>query len=226
MSQIVRLRCPVCGMLGNQKRLDGDYEFEVVIQEITSKGRGKIRHRYYQPQSEEGTWLLKLALADKMRAVLKGLEDEVRDEKHELWVEKWSKGELDAARLVSSTYHTEFSEVATSVRGFTWKPKVEAYPVQITVEDPEIQAEVVREVASPGILTLFDLGTRQLQNAVVMETDIAASTAIEPVIHRPGSRGFSTGSQGEAAGIAELSATVEHEEEEDEIKTEIGTEDW
>jgi hypothetical protein len=92
MSKIVRVQCPICGFLGNQNRLNEEHEFKVVIQHITSRGRGRITHRYYQPEHEEGIFILKAGLAKKMEAVARQLRREVQSEKGDLFREKVRDG--------------------------------------------------------------------------------------------------------------------------------------
>jgi len=105
----VRIRCPICGMLVWQDRLDEEFDFEVVIQDSRGAGRGKgFTHRYFSPESEEGVWLLKLALIQKLRSVADDLEREARREKdEEHWEtirlgEKWEYTFISGSRLVES----------------------------------------------------------------------------------------------------------------------------
>lgn len=42
----IRVRCPVCGMLVWQSRLNKDFPFEFVVQESSGKGYKKIEHKY------------------------------------------------------------------------------------------------------------------------------------------------------------------------------------
>lgn len=115
MSQHVRIRCPLCGFLGTQSRLDQDHQFELIIQSTTSRGRGKITNEYYSPENTDGFWLLKLALIEKMEAVIANLKQELRDEKDEIWREHFYAGEYAEARQVSSTYHADFSDMVANV---------------------------------------------------------------------------------------------------------------
>lgn len=80
MAKIIRIRCPVCGMLVTQKQLDDDHEFEFKIQIIGSRGRGKIYHIYREPDKVEGKAFLmfKLVLAEKLRAVADRLVESVQ----------------------------------------------------------------------------------------------------------------------------------------------------
>lgn len=80
MAKIIRCRCPVCGMLVRQNRLNEDHDFEFVVEEIGSKGRGRIYHVYRKPDKVEGTALLhfKLALAGKLHDIADRLLEAVR----------------------------------------------------------------------------------------------------------------------------------------------------
>lgn len=85
MSKRIRCRCPLCGMLVTQKQLDGEYEFEFKIQEILSKGRGKICNVYRKPNLVEGEAFLifKLALVQKIRDVADRLFDSLQSSRKE-----------------------------------------------------------------------------------------------------------------------------------------------
>ena len=117
MSRHVRIRCPICGMLSWQSRLDKEWEFEVIIQHTTSRGRGRITHQYYPPETEEGTWLLKLALIDKLRAVADQLSDEVGQDKDLVREELHAEGQWVEALAVATTYHADFADIGTAIEG-------------------------------------------------------------------------------------------------------------
>lgn len=80
MAKRIRVRCPVCGMLVTQNRLDEDYDFEFIIQEIGSKGRGGIYHVYRKPDKVEGDALhyFKITLAGKLHQIADRLLGEAR----------------------------------------------------------------------------------------------------------------------------------------------------
>ena len=82
MAITIRMRCPGCGILVNQERLDGEHEFEIVIHEVGSRGRGKIYNIYRKPAKIEGDAFLvfKMELAAKFRAIADRLESTLRDE--------------------------------------------------------------------------------------------------------------------------------------------------
>ena len=46
MGNKIRVRCPLCGMLVWQSRLNKDHKFEFVIQQSAGKGYKKIEHKY------------------------------------------------------------------------------------------------------------------------------------------------------------------------------------
>lgn len=102
MSRIIRVRCPICGFLGCQSRLDKEWDFEVLVQQIESRGRGRIRNTYYEPESQEGVFMIKIALADKLEEVAQRLRDEADSEKDEAMMEALRDGGLDRAVGVSN----------------------------------------------------------------------------------------------------------------------------
>lgn len=191
MSRIVRLRCPICGMLVNQNRLDEEWEFHLVIQHVTSRGRGRITNRYYEPETEEGTWLLKLALIDKLEAVAEELRGEVKQDKDAIWSQLLSDGEYSEAWKVSSKVHAEFGEIGTAVKGFLSKMSVEVLPLVLEGEGPvrspagEGPAPVASRLARHLPFRAFQLGAQ--------EEDIEEETRSESA---DGARLFFTGSRG------------------------------
>lgn len=82
MAKIIRCRCPVCGMLVRQNRLNEEHDFELLVEEIGSKGRGRIYHIYRKPDKVEGEALLyfKVNLAGKLHEIADSLLEEARDE--------------------------------------------------------------------------------------------------------------------------------------------------
>lgn len=190
MSRIVRLRCPICGMLVNQNRLDEEWEFHLVIQHVTSRGRGRITNRYYEPETEEGTWLLKLALIDKLEAVAEELRGEVKQDKDAIWSQLLSDGEYSEAWQVSSKVHAEFSEIGTAVKGFISRMRVEVLPLVLEGEGED------RSPAGEGPVPIVSRLARQLPLAFqvgTQEEDIEEETRSESA---DGARLFFTGSQG------------------------------
>jgi len=154
MSKHIRLRCPVCGMLTWQSRLDGDHEFELVVQEIKGKGKGKgFSNRYYSPENAKGVWLIKLALIEKLESVLAVLKQELKAEKHEIWREHFYAGEYAEASQVSSKYHADFGEMFVSVDGL-----LEGENIQVVLVPGKTTTQVPLSVATPGVSELFIQG--------------------------------------------------------------------
>jgi hypothetical protein len=75
----VRIRCPTCGMLVWQSRLNKHHDFEFIIQETTNRGHG-IEHTYRPAGegSEKAVRMFQVLLAVKMaqqaQELLKGLD--------------------------------------------------------------------------------------------------------------------------------------------------------
>lgn len=120
MAKHIRIRCPVCGILSWQSRLDKKWQFEIVLQDIKGKGRGHgFSNVYSYPETEEGVWLLKLAMIDKLEVIIDDLKGELREEKGQIWKEKFFTGQYDEARLVNTTHHADFSTVVTTVHSLS-----------------------------------------------------------------------------------------------------------
>lgn len=130
MSRLVRIRCPICGFLGNQARLHAEHEFQVLIQQIIGRGRGKITHRYYEPESQDGVWLIKLALIDKLRAVANDLEREARSERKVAFQETLHGGTIVDAWAVSRVSSKEAVHCVSQVVGFTQSGVIFSLPSQ------------------------------------------------------------------------------------------------
>jgi len=82
VAKIIRCRCPVCGLLVTQNRLNEEHHFEFIIQEIGSKGRGGIYHIYRKADKVEGNALVyfKAILAGKLHDIADSLLEEARAE--------------------------------------------------------------------------------------------------------------------------------------------------
>ena len=82
MATKIRMRCPGCGMLVDQERLNGVHDFEIIVHEIGSRGRGKIYNVYRKPNKVEGNafFYFKIGLAAKFREIADRLEGNLRDE--------------------------------------------------------------------------------------------------------------------------------------------------
>jgi len=77
MSGIVfRMRCPVCGMVVWQKRVNTQQNFEILGQQ--SFGRGKLRWLRHLDPRGEAVRIFKLLLARRLRQIADRLEREAR----------------------------------------------------------------------------------------------------------------------------------------------------
>lgn len=121
MSRHVRIRCPICGLLTWQSRLDKDWEFQVLIQHTKGAGRGHgWKNTYYEPETEEGVFLIKIALADKLEEVASKLRGEARSEQDEAFSEALRDHDLDRAFGVSkSAREAGFEVIRGEVSGLT-----------------------------------------------------------------------------------------------------------
>ena len=159
MAKRVRCRCPLCGMLVTQKQLDGEYDFEFVIQETGSRGRGRIYNVYRKPDKVEGKALafFKVALAQKVYALAERLLEAVTGEAKE-------KGKEE---LVAVTVHEtdEYDEVMPSAQMSSVTDYDESVIVDLEAEstlggeeewqdEEEISAKAVLETTSDSVLEL------------------------------------------------------------------------
>jgi len=78
MAEIPRIRCPVCGHLVFLRNVIPGlrHKVQAMVQHITSKGRGKIRHRYVEQDLPEGLidfWIRRLEEVIKYLQKQKGI---------------------------------------------------------------------------------------------------------------------------------------------------------
>lgn len=80
----VRVRCPVCGMLVWQSRMNKDYPFEFVIQEISGKGYQQIQNRYkkaFMADTDAAKIfqsVLAMKMVEKAEALLKKIDADIK----------------------------------------------------------------------------------------------------------------------------------------------------
>ncbi len=114
MKKKIRVRCPICGMLVWQDRLNASYEFEVLIQKSVGLGYGKgFHHEYVSPRDEDGVFLIKFALAEKLEAVARKLKGEAYSEQGKAFNKLSDKGKYQEAFDVYKTP----SDIEAGVRG-------------------------------------------------------------------------------------------------------------
>ena len=145
MSRHVRIRCPICGMLTWQSRLDKDWEFEVLIQHTRGAGKGHgWKHTYCEPETEEGVFLIKVALADKLEEVARKLRAEARSEGREALSEALQDGDWERALGLSKA---EREAGFDTVRG---KISRLGRAVEFLVVTGSSKVALVEEVAEPA----------------------------------------------------------------------------
>jgi len=147
----IRVRCPVCGMLVWQSRLNKDFPFEFVIQESSGKGYKKIEHKYttaYVSDADPSRVfqaVFAMKMIEKAEALLKEVDsgitvevdipDEVEEELKETYEE------------VTEAEKEEAEEVEEKKEKQTYE--IEVGGVEYEVEIPEIEVEHVKRA---GIL--------------------------------------------------------------------------
>lgn len=166
MSKHVRLRCPICGMLSWQSRLQKRWEFEVVIQETHSAGKGKgYYNKYSAPEDAEGVWRLKLALIKKMEVVIEELREEARAERDVEW-----RGLLHKNEHIKALELPRVADFESSV------PVVVDYGVEVTFVPLIVETNDRKETffMPAGKGETYKVGTVRevLEEAVLEETEM------------------------------------------------------
>jgi hypothetical protein len=135
-------------MLSWQSRLNKEWQFEVVIQEMRSKGRGRgWSHRYYEPEHEKGVWLIKLQLIEKLRAVADELEGEVRSEREAVFSETLDTEGFAEAWKVYQVSTDEAKHSVARVRGLKGTTVTFSIPSEESVHTPtDAGSQVLRSL--------------------------------------------------------------------------------
>ncbi len=120
----LRVRCPCCGMLVWQSRLNKKFPLEFVIQETTSAGRGKIQTTYHRGAVANSTGarafqaMLALKMVEQAQELLDDVDagirlDVVDLESEERFEESTDSGDEQAAETV--TYEIEQGEATYEI---------------------------------------------------------------------------------------------------------------
>lgn len=128
MGSKIRTRCPICGMLVWQSRLNKDFKFEFVIQESSGKGYQQIEHKYkpaYMADTDPAK-MFQVVLAFKM-------------------VEK-------AEELLKEIYSN--IKVDLQMPKEIGKEFIESYE-EVTKEKHEVEHEIDHKVAQPVYVSEF-----------------------------------------------------------------------
>jgi len=143
----IRIRCPVCGMLVWQSRLNKDYPFEFVIQESSGRGYQKIEHKYKPARvadtdpSKVFQALFAMKMVEKAETLLKEVDSDITvkvdipekvEEELEETYEEVTEAEAEAE--VEAEVEEEEREVY----------EVEVGGVEYEVEIPEVKVEHVK----------------------------------------------------------------------------------
>lgn len=141
----LRVRCPCCGMLVWQSRLNKKFPLEFVIQEVTSAGRGKIQTTYHRGAVADSHGarafqaMLALKLVEQAQELLDDVDAGIR---------------LDVVDLESEErVEVEGETVTYEVEGETVEYEVEGETVTYEVE----QGEVTYEIEVPTTLEVLDV---------------------------------------------------------------------
>ena len=107
----------MCGMVVDQKRLNTDYPFEFIVQEITSKGYCQIQNKYKKSRAadSENAKMFQFLVATKLANKARSLFQEV-DKNIEVSVdipEEYAEEEAEAEVYVETGFSEIEAELAT-----------------------------------------------------------------------------------------------------------------
>lgn len=146
----IRIRCPVCGMLVWQSRLNKDYPFEFVIQESSGKGYQKIEHKYttaYVADTDPSKVfqaVFAMKMVEKAEALLKEVDSDIT-----VKVDIPDEVEKNLQETYEEVTEAEAEEVEVEKEEKEQTYEVEVGGVEYEVEIPEIKVEHVKKA---GIL--------------------------------------------------------------------------
>jgi len=149
MGNKIRVRCPLCGMLVWQSRLNKDFNFEFVIQQSAGKGYQKIEHKYkpaYMADTEVAKifqTVLAMKMVEKAEELLKKIDVDIKidvqipDETEE----EFTKSYEEVTKEKQEVRHEVDYEVE--------KPKDVVYEFEVAgqeyeIEMPTLQVEDVK----------------------------------------------------------------------------------
>ena len=151
MASKIRARCPICGMLVWQSRLNKNYVFEFVIQESRGKGYQKIENKYkpaYMADTDTAKIfqaVLAMKMVEKAEELLKKIDADIKidvqmsDETEEELVEAYEEVTREAEHEVESR---EAKHEVEHKRQYSHEFKVSG--VKYEVEVPALQTDDVK----------------------------------------------------------------------------------
>jgi hypothetical protein len=145
MGNKIRVRCPLCGMLVWQSRLNKDHKFEFVIQQSTGKGYKKIEHKYktaYIANTDPAKIfqaVLALKMVEKAEELLKQVDTDIKiDVQIPDETEEELAGSYEEAGQESKVEH----EVEHEIEQYVYE--VEINKQEYEIEIPILQTEDVK----------------------------------------------------------------------------------
>ena len=144
----IRIRCPICGMLVWQSRLNKDYPFEFVIQESSGKGYQKIEHKYktaYVADTDPSKVfqaLFAMKMVEKAEALLKEIDSDITV-KVDMPGEVEKKLAETYEEVVTEPERVEIETEAGKVERETFE--VEVGGIGYEVEIPDVKVEHVKK---------------------------------------------------------------------------------
>jgi hypothetical protein len=149
MGKKVRVRCPTCGMLVWQSRLNKDFPLEFILQDSSGAGYQKIRHSYKPlriPDSEGGRLfcaMLALKMAEKAKRILKRVgADKIIEIDIKVWDEDDEETIDEEEYIDDREYDYEEEEP-----GLTKEYEPETQTFEFEFDDEEYEIDVPIQVA-------------------------------------------------------------------------------
>jgi len=139
MGKKIRVRCPICGMLVWQSRLNKDFPFEFVLQEVSGRGYKQIENKYKKlrlPDSEGSRifcTMLALKMAEKAKQMLKRVGG---DEMLEINVRWLVDGDDD-------DYLDDVDDTSDEPGDVEFEPETHTYEFEVDGRDYEIEIPLV-----------------------------------------------------------------------------------
>lgn len=136
MKRIEYLRCPVCGKLSllanfQVHRLGGRHRLEIMVQEISSKGRAKIRNKWYSGKiSRKKRQELRAVFGDILSHVLDDLMWDGTMSGGKVKEEEWKDDEIFEAEPEDEIFEVEPDEI--------FEVEAEDEIFEVEAEDDEI----------------------------------------------------------------------------------------
>ena len=145
MGNKIRVRCPLCGMLVWQSRLNKDFKFEFVIQQSSGKGYQQIEHKYkpaYMADTDPAKIfqaVLALKMVDKAEELLKEVDADIKID-----VQMPEEAEEEFAESFEKATKEEI-EVEHEVEQEIEEPESYEYEFEVAGQEYEIEVPALQD---------------------------------------------------------------------------------